>query len=55
MDTKFNTLNIILGIFKYTVAYRPIAKQWLRKQRPLLGNARNMQATIERRVYSNRF
>jgi hypothetical protein len=27
---------------KSIVAYRPVAKQWLSKQRPLLGNVRNM-------------
>jgi hypothetical protein len=31
----------------YTVAYRHIDKRWLCKQRPLLGNALNMHATIE--------
>jgi hypothetical protein len=36
----------------YIVAYRPVAKQWLCKQRPLLGNARNMHVTIEERVYA---
>jgi hypothetical protein len=34
----------------WTVAYRPAAKQWLGKQRPLLGNARNIQARDNRRT-----
>jgi hypothetical protein len=38
-----------------TVTYGPIAKQWLCKQRPLIGNARNMHATIEERGYAIRF
>jgi hypothetical protein len=28
----------------HIVAYRPVAKQWLSKQRPLLGSARNIHA-----------
>jgi hypothetical protein len=35
----------------HTVAYRSVAKQWLGKQRPLLGNAHNMQATIKERCF----
>jgi hypothetical protein len=31
----------------YNVAYTPVAKSWLCKQRSLLGNARIMHATIE--------
>jgi hypothetical protein len=34
----------------YIVAYRPVAKQWLSKQRPLLGNARNIHACSNRRT-----
>jgi hypothetical protein len=34
----------------YIVAYRPVAKQRLCKQRPLLGNARNMHARYNRRT-----
>jgi hypothetical protein len=30
---------------KYIVAYRSVAKRWLCKQRPLLGNARNSRRT----------
>jgi hypothetical protein len=30
----------------HIVAYRPIAMRWLRKQRPLLGNARNNRRTV---------
>jgi hypothetical protein len=32
------------------VAYRPVAKQRLYKQRPLLGNARNMHGRNNRRT-----
>jgi hypothetical protein len=31
--------------------YRPVAKQWFCKQRPLQVNARNMNTTIEERGY----
>jgi hypothetical protein len=41
--------------FNIIIAYRPDAKQWLCKQRPLLRNALNMQATIERRGFVTRF
>jgi hypothetical protein len=34
-------------IYECIVAYRPVAKRWLCKQQPLLGNARNMHATVE--------
>jgi DNA-directed RNA polymerase beta' subunit len=30
----------------YVVTYRPVAKWWLCKQRPLLGNARNNRRTV---------
>jgi hypothetical protein len=33
------------------VAHRPVAKQWLCKQRPLLRNVRNIHATIEERCF----
>jgi hypothetical protein len=33
-----------LCIYQYIVAYRPVAKQWLHKQQPLLGNSRNIHA-----------
>jgi hypothetical protein len=36
--------------WKNTVAYRPVAKRWLCKQRPLLGNARNIHARNNRRT-----
>jgi hypothetical protein len=32
----------------FIVAYRPVAKQWLRKQRPLLGKACNIHARNNR-------
>jgi hypothetical protein len=45
-----NSLDEILGFLilrqmVHIVACRPVAKQWLRKQRPLLGNARNNRTT----------
>jgi hypothetical protein len=35
-------------IIENIVAHRPVAKQWLCKQRPLLGNDRNAHARINR-------
>jgi hypothetical protein len=37
-------------IFKSTVAYTLVARQWIYKQRPLLGNARNIYARNNRRT-----
>jgi hypothetical protein len=37
------------------VAYRPVAKRLLSRQRSLLGNARNMHATIEKPCYTTCF
>jgi hypothetical protein len=39
----------------YTVAYRLVAKRWLCKQRPLLGNARNIHVRTGQRCYATRF
>jgi hypothetical protein len=36
----------------HIVVYRPVAKQGLCKQRPLLGNDCNMHATIEKQDYA---
>jgi hypothetical protein len=36
---------------EFIVAYRPVPKQWLSKQQPLLGNARNTHTTIEEQVF----
>jgi hypothetical protein len=33
-------------IYIYNVAYRPVAKRWLCKQQPLLGNARNRKTVF---------
>jgi hypothetical protein len=35
------------GVVLCIVGCRPVAMRWLRKQRPLLGNARNMHTTVE--------
>jgi hypothetical protein len=37
-------LFLLLRLYKCIVTFRPVAKRWLCKQRPLLGNARNMYA-----------
>jgi hypothetical protein len=34
------------------VAYRPVAKQWLDNQRPLVRNVRNIHAHNRRTVFS---
>jgi hypothetical protein len=38
--------NTYLRSFNYSVAYIPVAKRWLRKQRPLLRNARKNISTV---------
>jgi hypothetical protein len=42
-------------IYIYSVANRPVAKQWLCKQLPLLGNARSIQARNNRTGLCNIF
>jgi hypothetical protein len=37
-------------IFKNTLAYTPVAKQWLYKQRQLLNNARNIHVRNNRKT-----
>jgi hypothetical protein len=49
------SLNISSQLFmtldsNHTMAYRPVAKQWICKQLPLLGNTRNLHARNNRRT-----
>jgi hypothetical protein len=47
----FNKHGYLTGPYlNSTVAYRPIAQQWLCKHRPLLGNVRNIHARNNRRT-----
>jgi hypothetical protein len=45
-------LQFILPSLQNIVAYGPIAKKWLGKQRPLLGNIRNIHASNNRKTGS---
>jgi hypothetical protein len=50
-NIRYEVEVVINKLYKYSiVAYRPVAKEWLYKQRPLLSNTRNIQARNNRRT-----
>jgi hypothetical protein len=55
MKVRLNTKLPLLNSLKLFVAYRPVAKRWLCKQRPLLGNPCNIHASNNRTGLCNPF
>jgi hypothetical protein len=49
----FATSALLTAAFMNTVAFRPVAKKWLCKQRPKLGNARNNRTGLCNPILSN--
>jgi hypothetical protein len=58
MILQFHMININFSLFRVIrlrvniVMYRQVAKRWLCKQEPLLGNTRNIHSRNNRNVFS---